>query len=243
MSLVQQLHQRLTRPWYQVIPWWKLFKGSVYLGALCVVFSQCASLSILADAASTPSLVMVGEDKLLVDTEDVPEEKKQKRFVQDSMELMWSSSPYLPKELDESCTQADKSQCSEQRVPDVKAFGHTLPATQAYASQLASVEYQPAVIKTMIANKPKKGQTTAYRADFVTPPKPVAGQFGTFECVVRGAMYTQESNGETWGKRDNRMVRFRVIDKPTSRPKTLFQQEIDRIRKLGYEITLVKPIR
>ena len=135
--------------------------------------------------------------------------------------------------------------CEQATIPDVKSFGHSLPATQAYASYLASIEYQPALIKTLIANLPKdykKGGSTSYRVGLVAPPEEVPGQVGVFETVVRGAMYTNHANGDVTGKRDNRIIRFRAISKPTGRPKNLFQKTVTQIRSRGYEIMLIKPV-
>lgn len=244
MTLTKQIHAERRGPSIlQRIPYWRVFKGTGFFLLLCMVFSQCTTLSILAKGESQRPVIQVGADKMLFNAKEVSPEENMTELIKSSLPLLLSSTKYIPKALDAKCN-ADP-QCFETEDKGRKAFGHRVGTIQFTASFILSVEYQPVFLKKAAASKPKKfqsGATKEYRITSIGEPKRIGPQSYTIE--VKGGLFEIDSEGNpVRAFRDDRLVYLSKTTRPSPKEhSTLLQQLILSIRDRGYEITMIESI-
>ncbi len=245
MSLAEEIGQRRS-PISRVIdfPWGKIFSGGFRFLFLCVVFSQCASLSILSSQSQKQPILQVGSGYRLLQAEELSERDNEKAFIQETIELIESSSPYIPKELDPECN--EDPECFQALSKGRPAFGQLVPTMQAYASFIATSEYQKALVKKMIANKPEgfsQGASVVYRVDAITRLRDDPENKVNRLASVRGAKYYYDASGNIIDtKRKNYEFTFRKAATPTEIPKDVAQEEVYKIRNRGFELVIHKPL-
>ena len=251
-SIYEELNESMTSKgslWSKISPLGGVLKNIAWVWLFGCIFTQCTSLSLLVDKVSQlesrPSVAQFGEDKTVLLGETVSDDENLTAFVDEVLPLLYSLTPFAPKDSDPTC--AEDPKCRQAFKPEgieIAGVGN-IPQIPAIASYALAPNYQRPFLRSLAQLKPEafeQGASLLYRISSIGEPEAMGE--GEYRVYVTGSLLGFDQNQrQLLGLPDDKIVSLRPARRPNSHDEvTTLHQLVMSSRARGWEITQIETV-